>query len=325
MVNRRQVPLAQLSVDLVAPLTTAYGGATGELDVTVVDPGGAPVAADAVTGEWAWSMLTPEGSAVQGWGEAVAMGPGRLHVPALQGNQDYVTWVYADWSTEPWMVKHLPVSPGCTTPVVVVLDPARHDVNYETTPPAPAPVCAGRPAPAPVPVAPPAAAPPGPPPRAAAGAPGPPPRTAPGSPPGHPGEAAPDPGPPAAPPAGQDPAPRVSLDRPAPGGAPAVPVRPAVPARLRVLSVRRVGGSLVVRVRVSLPGSTDRVQVRAVRLVGRQVTVLRTAWLHTSPRTGSADGSLLVPAAPGGRVSVGLGAGVPPRSAPPAVAVHAPS
>lgn len=57
-------------------------------------------------------MLTPEGSAVQGWGEAVATEPGRLHAPALQGNQDYVTWVYTDRSTEPWMVKHLPVSPG---------------------------------------------------------------------------------------------------------------------------------------------------------------------------------------------------------------------
>jgi hypothetical protein len=110
-------------------------------------------------------MLTPEGSAVQGWGEAVVTGPGRLHVPALQGDQDYVTWVYTDRSTEPWIGQAPPGQPGLHHP----------RGRRPRSGAAPAPVCAGRPAPVPVPVAPPAGAPPGPP-------------------PGHPGEAAPDPG-----------------------------------------------------------------------------------------------------------------------------------
>jgi len=110
-VNRRSVPMDTGGVDIRLPLTTAFGGSTGTIAITATDHAGNAVA---VRDVHSWSMLTPDGSRPdQGWGFGVVDGPGKVHVPALAGGQDYVTDLVTDKGT--FRVKHLGVRAGQIT------------------------------------------------------------------------------------------------------------------------------------------------------------------------------------------------------------------
>jgi len=139
MVNRRAYPLDGRSVDLVLPLTPAYGGSTGTLAVSVVDGSGAAVPAGTVQESYAWSMATPDGVVPsQGWGISVPDGPGHFTVPSLAGDQDYVTWVYTTRGI--YVVMHIKVPARGTGGVTVNLDgPMTVDLTPPPPPPPPPP------------------------------------------------------------------------------------------------------------------------------------------------------------------------------------------
>lgn len=109
-VNRREIGLDTGGVDIRLPLTPAYGGSTGALDVTVVDRAGHPYP---VQKSYTWSMLPDGRRTDQGWGIGVQGGAGRITTTALGSSQDYVSWVYTDRGI--YVVKHLGIRPSATT------------------------------------------------------------------------------------------------------------------------------------------------------------------------------------------------------------------
>jgi hypothetical protein len=97
-VNRRQVPVTAGPVHLVAPRTAAFGGSTGTIEARLVDRAGRvqdPVgcAAPAITRRCVqvhtWSMNSPEGARIQGWGAGTRFAPGRWRFAGLAPAQRY--------------------------------------------------------------------------------------------------------------------------------------------------------------------------------------------------------------------------------------------
>jgi hypothetical protein len=96
--NRREVPVTSGPVHLVAPRTPAFGGHTGNIEARLVDSAGRvqdPVGcwAPAVTRHCVqvhtWSMNSPEGSQIQGWGAGTRFAPGSWRFPSLASGQRY--------------------------------------------------------------------------------------------------------------------------------------------------------------------------------------------------------------------------------------------
>jgi hypothetical protein len=91
-INRRAVKLSTGHITLTLPLTPAFGGRTGQLDLRLVGAHSAGVTIDKV---YAWSMAPDGKFKNQGWGIGRPSADRRsATVPALGGGQKYVSWVY---------------------------------------------------------------------------------------------------------------------------------------------------------------------------------------------------------------------------------------
>jgi hypothetical protein len=115
-INRRAVKLSTGHVALTLPVTPAYGGRTGSLDLRLVGAGSAGVTISKV---YAWSMAKDGKYIDQGWGIGrPATNRKSATVPALGGGQKYVSWVYLS-NGQMKIIKYKKVNPRRTTIVKV--------------------------------------------------------------------------------------------------------------------------------------------------------------------------------------------------------------